>query len=118
MKNGGLAAALVAGAAVMLAACGGGSLCDHANDAYNNLNKKVGNCQVSGLPVTFNKNTCDQNVKNCSSAEQDAMQRYFDCINAIATCQAGGETAWTNAVNNCQANITISQACATAVNPQ
>lgn len=118
MKNGGVVAALVAGAAMGLAACGSSSLCDKAGDAYNNLNHKVGSCQVSGLPVTFNKTTCDQNVNSCTSTEKDQMSRYFECINGIPNCQPGNETSWTNDVNGCQANITISQACAVAVNPQ
>lgn len=117
MHKRGILAAVVA--VVSLTACGGGNLCDTASDAYKNLNSKVGSCQITGLPVSFNKTTCNDNLSQCTSSEQDAMKNYFNCIDNVGTCTVGNEQAWTDQVNTCSNSASqISAACGAAVNPQ
>jgi hypothetical protein len=107
---------LTAALSCVLAACGGGSTCERANDAYAQLNQNVGDCQGTGLPVSFDQKICEQNIDRCTSEEQDVMRSYFDCLDRVGTCQAGNEATWADAVNACQP--LISTACATALNPQ
>lgn len=99
---------------LFFAGCGGGSLCDRANDSYEELARKVGNCDL--VRPTFNAQLCEQSANSCNDSDNQAINDYFDCLNGVQSCQAGGEDGFLAAIQACSdANAGVSsQACSDA----
>jgi|GEM_PF-2130955 len=94
-----LLAAVVGFSGLVLAGCGSSSLCDRGYDSNNQLNQKGAACGYA--PLTFNRNLCEQEFGSCDSADQAALQDYFDCLAGVQACQPGNELSFEDQINAC-----------------
>ena len=62
------------------------------------------------------KAACQAALSSCSSSDQDALSKVFDCISGMARCTPGQENQFYTAFFTCAFNApTISQQCQNAL---
>lgn len=103
---------VVASFAIALGGCGG-SVCDRAQSVFNSLQNKGNACSFGdagvstiapGVPLigsSFNKQTCETKIKQCSSSDKDQLNRALDCLDRTPTCARGAEVQYLFGVLSC-----------------
>jgi hypothetical protein len=106
------------------AACGSTGVCDKADQAARNLANAAAGCpQLSGadggssLSVSVSsKAACQAALSSCSSSDQDALSKVFDCISGMARCTPGQENQFIGQLLACAFTAgNISQQCQNAL---
>jgi hypothetical protein len=98
-------------ASLSLAGCG--NLCDRYDSVSASFQTKHQACNVSDS-TSFNKATCNENLAQCTAADQEKLNKYMDCVEKIPACTSDTKLAFAEAVMNCATNSeleNISSAC-------
>jgi hypothetical protein len=89
--------ALASAALLALSAC---TVCDRYAQFEASFQEKHKACLDSnGEP--FNKAACSDNLKNCSPADQEKLNKYLDCMDKIPACTSGTNLAFLEAQFTC-----------------
>jgi hypothetical protein len=100
--------------------CGGDSVCDKAQHDLQNLANATSSCPTfSGggdggatLIISFNKASCQNALSQCSSADQQTLSNYFDCLGKVNPCVPGQENQFLASLVYCYLSAgNLSQAC-------
>lgn len=104
----------------------GGDICDKADQASRNLANAAASCPsysagMDGGVSTFafssnySKATCQNALRMCSAADQQALSNTFDCFSKVNQCVPGRENQFLGSVLSCVFTASsVSQACGTA----
>jgi hypothetical protein len=91
--------------------CGPASVCDRLPSVQNQVVSKRGTCTVN---LTLGgKSACDAAIEGgqCSSSDETAIGRVYDCSSRLPSCTPGGEVSWLSQFNACGVGTGISSAC-------
>lgn len=115
-----LAALCAAGMAALLVAACSGSICDRGEAVAKSLSEKGKPCNTGDGGITFRedpnaKQRCENAVKSCSGEDIAIVNRQYDCLEKVSTCQQGSEFAFVAEIIACmKESDKISAACRNA----
>lgn len=93
-------------------ACGGSSssgLCQSLGSATTSFVTKAQPCYGGSTPSAgFTEAQCSAALSKCTSADQQKLQNFANCLNGLATCSTATAQAWATSAQTC---IDIVETC-------
>jgi len=86
------------------AACGSSadtSLCDKLDAATTDFAAKAGPCFSTVPSLAFTASVCRASIDKCSSADQQRITDYTNCIEALPACTPAAVQSWTTSFQGC-----------------
>ena len=101
--------------ACLLSACWSGGLCARSQSEWSEMSKKIAPCGYQAYQ--FSRSTCDQDVAQCTDQDLDAVNKYYDCLDQLPTCDPGNPQAWNDDFDACGGVQVTNQTCRDAWYP-
>jgi hypothetical protein len=81
------------------------SECERITSVLEDLRAKRGSCTPNYMneePFAFNPATCEANfASDCPEAYRPEVERYIDCLGAVATCNPAAQRGFDEAIDAC-----------------
>jgi hypothetical protein len=103
-------------AALTLSACA--NVCDRAANNETVILNKTKNCAVfqDNFKSTFNKDTCNKEVAQCTADDTQKINAMLDCMEKLPDCTEATLDTWATELAACSEKATgLSQACTGAL---
>jgi hypothetical protein len=86
---------------LVLTGCGG-TPCDDLSDGWDAAQHKSAPCSEPGeQPELFDLDQCNGNLAKCSSADQEFLASYSDCLRALPECAPDTRQSFSHALVEC-----------------
>ncbi len=84
---------------------GSTSVCDSLATAASDFSSKVAPCTSTVPTLGFNADACRSSISKCSETDQQKIQDFATCLQALPTCSPATYETWLSSLNTCQAKL-------------
>lgn len=78
-----------------------GTLCDRATSTAKSFTSKAMPCGATDSTPDFSRAACETGMSSCSADDRRTLSIYFDCLDALPTCEPTKSAEFSASVLKC-----------------